>query len=325
MDQEIFQFKVPSGQPKMRLDKFLIQNIENISRSRIQKLIEDKKITLNGMPTKASHSINTNELISVTLPPPQPSEIIPEDIPLNIVFEDNNLLVVNKDAGMVVHPAYGNMKGTLVNALHFHCKELSGIGGIKRPGIVHRLDKDTSGLLVIAKNDITHQHLSDQFSKREVKREYNSIVWGYLPQNEGIVESHIARSVNDRTKMVNAKSGKHAITTYNVIRQYKLACFISLQLKTGRTHQIRVHMASIGHPVIGDKTYGGRTKQTISFNQSDKILAHKLLDIMPRQALHAKSLGFKHPVTNKFLHFNSELPSDIINVLHYLELTQDYS
>jgi len=319
------ELTVPENQSRIRLDKFLSLRVEKLSRSRIQKLIETKKITINGQPTRASRLVNPRELIEIVIPKPQPTDIVPEKIPLNIIFEDEHLLVVDKPAGMVVHPAYGNMGGTLVNALLYHCYNLSGVGGVKRPGIVHRLDKDTSGLLLVAKEDFTHQHLSSQFAKRTTEREYNAIIWGHLLPIQGRIESQIARSHKDRTKMVSTSKGKTAITNYRVIKHYPVVSLISLKLETGRTHQIRVHLNSIGHSVFGDKIYGGRQKKISSLNLKDRQLVLDLLPLIQRQALHAKTLGFVHPITNEFLRFESDLPDDMQNIIKLLDAYTDFT
>ena len=317
---EKLQLIVPENQSKIRLDKFLSQKFDKTTRSRLQKLISEAHITINGNPTKASHLILPHEKIEIYFPKPQQTEILAENIPLNIVYEDDYLLVVNKPAGMVVHPASGNKAGTLVNALLHHCKQLSGIGGVKRPGVVHRLDKDTSGLLVVAKEDYTHHQLSSQFSNRTTEREYYAIVWGNFRNTSGRIESKIARNTHDRTQMtVSEARGKKAITNYEVIKQYPLTSLLSVKLETGRTHQIRVHFSYRGHPVLGDQTYGGKQKQIISLNQKSKNLAMEILWLMPRQALHAKVLGFLHPVSKKYLRFDSELPLDMKNLVNYLE------
>jgi len=322
--ENTYQFVVPQHQAKIRLDKYLCEIFTTISRSYLQKLIEESFITVNGKSAKASHLILPSEKIEVTFPKPKISEIQPENIPLTIVYEDENLLVINKSAGMVVHPAYGNMTGTMVNALLYHCRTLSGIGGVKRPGIVHRLDKDTSGLLVVAKDDYTHQQLSLQFSNRTIEREYFAIVWGAFSEPSGRIESLLTRSTRDRTKIVSTKNrGKHAVTHFQVLDYYNPVSLIFLKLETGRTHQIRVHLSSMGHPVVGDATYGGRNKQIIPLNQQQKKTALEILRLMPRQALHAKMLGFSHPVTNKFLAFNSDLPSDIQELIRYLKQLHD--
>ena len=313
-----FNFIIPENQKRIRIDKYLCLKLEKLSRSRIQKLIEDGNIRVNDKKIKTSHKINSGDRVDVTIPEAQKSDVLPEDIPLNIVYEDEHLIVVNKEAGMVVHPAYGNLSGTLVNALLFHCANLSGIGGVKRPGIVHRLDKDTSGLLVVAKDDYTHQQLSKQFSERTTEREYHAIVWRHLKIKSDRLERKISRSIRDRTKMAVSSSGKYAATNYTVLKEFPLTSLLSLKLETGRTHQIRVHLKSIGHPVFGDSTYGGRNKQLISLNQNDQKLALELLKQMPRQALHAKTLGFSHPVFKKRLTFDSALPQDMQLLIDYL-------
>lgn len=313
-----FQFIVPADQSKIRLDKYLSQRLERVSRTKLQKLIDEEKVTVDGKPIKASHLVLPDEFIEVTLPKPKPIDISPENIPLNIIYEDENLIVVNKEVGMVVHPAFGNMRRTLVNALLYHGNKLSVIGGSRRPGIVHRLDKDTSGLLVVAKDDYTHQQLAAQFSNRTIEREYHAVVWGHFQHTSGRIESPIARSIRDRRKMVLHPRGKVAITNYRVIEQYPLSSLLSLRLETGRTHQIRVHLSSKGHPVLGDKTYSSQPRLLNSLNQKKQKLAMELFQLMPRQALHAKTLGFLHPITNEFLRFDSELPQDMKNLLSYL-------
>lgn len=326
IDESIHEFNnsnidlvVPEHQHRIRIDKYLCLKLEKLSRSRIQKLIEDGDILVNKNQIKTSHKINPGDQIEIRIPEPQTSEIVPEDIPVNIVFEDEHLLVVNKEAGMVVHPAYSNFTGTLVNALLFHCENLSGIGGVKRPGIVHRLDKDTSGLLVVAKDNFAHHQLSKQFSERTTEREYYAIVWKHLKIKSDRLERQISRSHRDRTKMAVTTSGKYAATNYSVLKEFPLTSLLSLKLETGRTHQIRVHLKSIGHPVFGDSTYGGRNKQLISLNHSDQKLALELLNRMQRQALHAKTLGFTHPVSKQRLTFDSELPQDMQLLLEYLD------
>ncbi|MBD3287902.1 RluA family pseudouridine synthase [candidate division KSB1 bacterium] len=310
--------KVSDHQRRLRIDKYLNLKIEKLSRSRIQKLIDDGDVLVNSQQVKSSQQVNPGDSIDISLPKPRKSEVLPENIPLDIVYEDQHLLVINKEAGMVVHPAYGNKSGTLVNALLHHCRDLSGIGGVERPGIVHRLDKDTSGLLVVAKNDYCHTHLSKQFSERTTEREYYAFVWGHLKKKSDRLESQLSRSKRDRTKMTVTSSGKLAVTTYTVLQEFRVTSLLSLKLGTGRTHQIRVHLKSIGHPIFGDDNYGGRHKQLISLNQNDQKLAIELLRRMPRQALHAKTLGFTHPATSERLKFDSKLPHDMQGFWDYL-------
>jgi len=309
---------VPPGQSKVRLDKFLVDHMEGVSRSRLQKLLDAGKVTVDGKPAKAHHPVRPSENIEVILPAPKKLEIRPENIPLNIVYEDEHLLVVNKPAGMVVHPAFAAYSGTLVNALLYHCHNLSGIGGVQRPGLVHRLDKDTSGLLVVAKDDATHQHLSEQFRQRTVEREYWAVVWGHFRKKTGRIETPIGRSPKDRTRMTVLKEGKQAITEYEVLEEFLLTSLVRVKLETGRTHQIRVHFAHTGHPVFGDPTYGGRNRQLGGLSAPQREWVVPILENMPRQALHAKTLGFTHPITGQKMFFDSELPDEMHQVLQQL-------
>lgn len=274
---------------------------------------------MNGDLVKSNYIVKPDDEIDIDIPVSEKQDITPEDIPLDIVFEDNYLLVVNKPAGMVTHPGYSNYNGTLVNAVLFHSQKsndsLSSLNGFERAGIVHRLDKDTSGLLVIAKDEVTHRKLSDQFFHHTIEREYNAIVWGRFKNKSGTIEAKIGRDKRDRKKMSvipdNEEGGKEAVTLYEVIQEFELFTLVKLNLKTGRTHQIRVHMSNINHPVFGDETYGGRKPQSKLL--SSKLKAHfsNLLDVMQRQALHARLLGFIHPVTGEHLRFESELPDDM--------------
>ena len=322
--EKIYEIVVPENQQRERLDQFLVNRLEKISRAQIQKLIKHQKITVNGANVKPSYQVIGGEKIEIHIPPYKPSELVPENIPLDIIYEDEHLLVLNKKAGMVVHPAYGNLQGTLANALVYHSKSLSTLSGEFRPGLVHRLDKDTSGVLVVAKNDYIHSLLSQQFAEHTTEREYRALVWGHFDEPTGRIESFINRSPKDRTRMVISDTkGKWAVTNYEVIEVFPLVSYIRLRLETGRTHQIRVHMSAKGHPVLGDQTYGGRNKQTIQHNQQDQQLARKLLEMMPRQALHAKTLGFFHPVTHKKMMFDSEIPEDIQKVLAFLSAKKE--
>lgn len=318
-DENAYQFVVHQNQSKIRLDKFLSQKLEKISRSQLQKLIDDEQIKVNGQPTKSSHIVLPQEIVDVYIPKPPKSELQQENIPLDIIYEDDYLIVVNKAAGMVVHPAYGNLSGTLVNALLFHCRNLGQVGESHRPGIVHRLDKDTSGLLVVAKDNYVHQKLAEQFKTRSIEREYRALVWGRFHQDEGQIVTNIARSHRDRTRMVVADTGKYAITNYKVLKQYPLVSLVAVKLETGRTHQIRVHFSVKGHPVVGDPTYGGRNKQLNSFNQMEQKCAIHILTLISRQALHAKKIGFLHPITNQYLRFETDLPEDMTNLIKYAE------
>ena len=321
-----YRIEVPAGKKKERLDVFLASQIENATRSRIQKLIEANLVTVNGKNVKASYTVLPNDIIEVSHPiTPRPEEAEPEEIPLDIVYEDEFLLVVNKPAGMVAHPAYSNYTGTLVNALLHHTKSLSELNEPGRPGIVHRIDKNTSGLLVVAKDDFTHAKLAEQFSKHSAEREYRAICWGIIKDDKGEISTNIARSKSDRKKFAislpdstGKTEGKTAITLYEVIERFEFATYLKLNLKTGRTHQIRVHLSGINHPVFGDETYGGRKIVYGAQFPKMKSRIENLLEIMPRQALHAKTLGFFHPHKKEFIRFDSELPEDMRELLQRL-------
>ncbi|OGU37708.1 MAG: RNA pseudouridine synthase [Ignavibacteria bacterium RIFOXYB2_FULL_35_12] len=315
------RFDIPSGQKKERIDVYLSAHIENATRSKVQKLIEAKLVKVNGKFVKPSYKVLPDDIIEAVIPiSPRPEETEPEDIPLNIVYEDEYLIVVNKPAGMVAHPAFSNYTGTLVNALLHHTKYLSELNEPGRPGIVHRLDKDTSGLLVVAKDDWTHAQLAKQFSKHTIEREYWAIVWGKFKQRKGEIDTFITRSKKDRKKFTASSSeGKHAVTLYEVLEEYEFASLLKINLKTGRTHQIRVHLSSINHPVFGDPTYGGR--EIVYGANLPKMVSRtkNLLDLMPRQALHAKTLGFIHPHKKEFMRFDSELPEDMLELIKNLK------
>jgi 23S rRNA pseudouridine1911/1915/1917 synthase len=319
--EKIIRVVVPEARAHERLDKFLSEELPNLSRTRIQKLIEENQVLVEGEPAKASRPVAPGEQIEIRLPKPKKLEILPEPIPLDIVHEDDHLIVINKPAGMVVHPAFANYSGTLVNALLYHCRGLSGIGGVERPGIVHRLDKDTSGLIVAAKDDLTHRVLSQQFAEKSCEREYWAVVWGHLRQKEGRIETQIARSPKDRTRMTTHAPGKLAVTNYQVLEEFHLLSLVACHLETGRTHQIRVHLAHLGHPVFGDPTYGGRGRRVTGLSKSDRDRAVQWLRMMPRQALHARTLGFVHPISGKWLRFESELPADMAALLEELRST----
>ena len=276
------------------MDRWLAEVCGDLSRSQIQALMEDGKVSAGGRPVNKKEKAVPGMVVEVVLPDPQPIEAVPQNIPLEIVYEDPSLLVVNKPKGMVVHPAPGNPDGTLVNALLYHCAgQLSGIGGAIRPGIVHRIDKDTSGLLVVAKTDAAHQALSDQMSVHAIHRVYHAVVYGNLRKDEGFVEAPIGRDPRDRKKMaVTPVNSKYAYTGWRVLERFGNFTYIACQLKTGRTHQIRVHMASIGHPLAGDPVYGPRN----------------CIRSLGGQCLHAKELGFTHPATGEWMRFDSELP-----------------
>ena len=316
-----YRFEIPEGQTKERIDVYLTSQVEKATRSKIQKLIEANLVLVNNLPVKANFKISPHDIIAVEIPiTPRPEDTEAEEIPLDIIFEDDYLIVVNKPAGMVAHPAYSNYTGTLVNALLYHTGKLSNLNEPGRPGIVHRIDKDTSGLLVVAKDDWTHTKLAEQFSRHIIEREYWAVCWGLFKEKEGVIEKNIARSKSDRKKFsVSEKEGKTAITSYHVLEEYEFSSLIKLNLKTGRTHQIRVHLSSINHPVFGDTTYGGNKIVYGSALPGIKQRIDNLLEIMPHQALHAKTLGFTHPYTKQLVRFDSELPEDFKELLKKLK------
>jgi len=322
MEERQIQISVPEHKKKERLDTFLAREIADVSRSQIQKYIKEGWVTVDGKSVKSNHRVQPFEKIQISIIQSAPHEIVPEAIPLDIVYEDDYLLVVNKKAGMVVHPAFGHFTGTLVNALLAHCRNLSDVNTPYRPGIVHRLDKDTSGLLIVAKNDEVHRKLAEQFKEKSVSRCYVAVVWGKLPRRSGTVETFLKRSEKDRRKIRVAFEGKSAVTHFEVVEAFPLASLVHLRLETGRTHQIRVHLAHIGHPVFGDQTYGGRGCQLGGLNRASAALAVELLEMMPRQALHAKTLGFIHPKTGKAHLFDTELPLDMKNLLNRLHIAK---
>jgi 23S rRNA pseudouridine1911/1915/1917 synthase len=313
-----YEIIIPQGKQKQRLDKFLCEQLPSVTRARLKSLIDNQLVTVNNLPCKAGHLVRPGEAIQVVFPSAPVTDIEPEPIPLEIIFEDHDLLVVNKPAGMVVHPAYGNMSGTLVNALLAHCEMLSNVGDSHRPGLVHRLDKDTSGLLVVAKNDISHVELAKQLSERKMEREYRAIVWGHPSEKSGRIEAPLARSPKDRTRMIISQNGKYAATNWEILQKFHLLSYLKLNLETGRTHQIRVHLGSIGHPVFADAIYGGRGKQLAGLNQSETQFAKHLLKTYPRQMLHAKTLSFVHPITKSLMRFESPIPDDMQNMLDEL-------
>jgi 23S rRNA pseudouridine1911/1915/1917 synthase len=304
----------------LRLDHFLTAKFKQFTRSHIQHLIADGYVTVNNTRVKSGYKLRFADTIRITIPEPEPSPLLCENIPLKIIYEDSSLLVIDKPAGMVVHPGAGNRTGTMVNALLYHCKSLSGINGILRPGIVHRLDKNTSGLLVVAKSDQSHLFLTSQFDTREIYRVYNAVVWGIPKNSEGTIETNINRSHRDRKKMsVSDTRGRPAITTYHVQEEFNGFSLLRLTLGTGRTHQIRVHLNYINHPVFGDREYNGGISQLNRFAADRKRYVTGILKNMPRQALHACELSFIHPVLKKRLSFSSPLPADMHRVIKALK------
>jgi 23S rRNA pseudouridine1911/1915/1917 synthase len=301
-----------------RIDKYLSDNKRIATRAQVQRLLRAGLVLVEGKPVKPSHRLRGGETISITVPDPEPSRLQPEPIALDIVYEDRFLVVVNKPAGMVVHPGSGVKSGTLANALLSHCRDLSGIGGVVRPGIVHRLDKGTSGLLMVAKDDRTHLALSEALEAREVKRTYQAIVWG-VPSGATRIETLIGRSRADRKKMaVRRRTGRTAVTTFRVAETFEFASSLIVNLQTGRTHQIRVHLSHIGNPVFGDPTYGGRRRKYGSLSRAQMERARGCLDLVDRQALHARSLTFTHPRTGAKMTLDAPLPEDMELLLHAL-------
>ena len=299
------EIDVLESQAGIRIDKFLSIELPELSRSYIQKLIKDEQITVNGKKVKANYKLGENDLVIVNEPELKEPDILAENISLDVLYEDSDLLIVNKPKGMVVHPSAGHYSGTLVNALMYYCKDdLSGINGVMRPGIVHRIDMDTTGSLLVCKNDFTHQNLAEQLKEHSIRRVYHAIVHGVIKEDEGTVDAPIGRHPIDRKKMsINHKNGKEAVTHYKVIQRFKDYTYIQCQLETGRTHQIRVHMASLRHPLLGDAVYGPA----------------KCPFKLQGQTLHAKIIGIMHPRTNEYLEADAPLPEYFVSLLKKLE------
>ena len=320
-EEELYEhhkFVASKGQDPLRVDKFLMNFIENATRNKIQQAAKDGHIWVNEKIVKQNYKVKAGDEVRVLFEhPPHELLLVPEDIPLDIVYEDDALLVVNKPAGMVVHPGHGNYSGTLINALLFHTKDLP-TNENERPGLVHRIDKDTSGLLVVAKTEAAMTHLSKQFFDKTSEREYIALVWGNVEDDHGTVEGHIARNPKNRLQMhvfPMGDEGKEAVTHYKVLERLGYVTLLSCKLETGRTHQIRVHMKYIGHTLFNDERYGGdRILKGTTFTKY-KQFVENAFKILPRQALHAKTLGFMHPVTGEFMRFNSELPEDMANCI----------
>lgn len=301
----IHEIDVLESQAGIRIDKFLSDELPELSRSYIQKLIKDELITVNEKTVKANYKLDSGDLVVVEQPELKEPDILAEDIPLEILYEDSDLLIVNKPKGMVVHPSAGHYSGTLVNALMYYCKDdLSGINGVMRPGIVHRIDMDTTGSLLVCKNDFTHQHIAEQLKEHSIKRIYHAIVHGVIKEEEGTIDAPIGRHPIERKKMsINHKNGKEAITHYKVIQRFQNYTYIQCQLETGRTHQIRVHMASIRHPLLGDTVYGPA----------------KCPFKLQGQTLHAKTIGIVHPRTGEYIEVDAPLPEYFSSLLKRLE------
>jgi 23S rRNA pseudouridine1911/1915/1917 synthase len=303
-------FSIPEESAGERLDVFLAKQLDGWSRSRLQRLIDGEDVLVNGSATKSSYKLRPNDRVDAELSALPLTQFQPEDIPIDVVYEDDELIVVNKPAGMVVHPAAGFDSGTLANALAFHFQKLSTVGGEARPGIVHRLDKDTSGLLVAAKTETAHEHLSDQFRAREVLKSYVALVHGQIEKDRSEIDQPIARDPRHRTRMAVVRGGRSALTLYRVRERFDRFTLLDVELKTGRTHQIRVHLAWLKHPVVGDATYGSGRDKTVA-----NPIVRSLVAKLGRQFLHAEKLAFRHPRTNERLKFAAPLPSDLLELL----------
>jgi len=312
---EHYRFVADKRQSPLRVDKFLMNFIEHATRNKIQKSAENGNIKINGIVVKSNYKVKAGDIVTVEYDTPKREfTLIKENIPLDIIYEDDDFLIVNKKAGMVVHPGFGNYSGTLVNALAFHFNNLPNMSEEERPGIVHRIDKNTSGILVVAKNDISMTILARKFVDRELNRKYIALVWGNIKLDEGTIEGHIGRSIKNRKVMnvyPDGDNGKHAVTHYKVIERFGYTTLVECKLETGRTHQIRVHFKYIGHPIFNDKQYGGNQILKGTTFTKYKQFVQNCFKICNRQALHAKTLGFLHPTNNKEVNFESELADDM--------------
>ena len=315
---EHFSFKIDNGQEPLRIDKFLMSRIENATRNKIQQAIKEGNIFVNDLKVKSNYKVKPKDLIKVLMDhPPYESTLVPEQIPLEIVYEDESVIVLNKKAGMVVHPGHGNYSGTLANALIYHFKNLPKNSN-NRPGLVHRIDKDTSGLLVVAKNQKSMTNLAKQFFLKKSKRIYHTLVWGDVKSNSGTIEGNLVRNPKNRLQMIvdnEANNGKHAITNYEILEKFRYVTYLKCKLDTGRTHQLRVHLKYIGHTIFNDERYNGNIILKGTTFSKYRQFIDNCFRICNRQALHAKTLGFFHPETNKWLEFDSEIPDDMSQVI----------
>ncbi len=315
---EHYRFDVPKGQAFLRIDKYLMLMVPNATRNKIQNAATNGDIYVNDVPVKSNYKVKPLDVIRILLShPPFENRVDPEDIPLDIVYEDDALLLINKPPNFVVHPGHGNYTGTLVNALAFHFENLP-LNSSERPGLVHRIDKDTSGLLVVAKTDAAMTHLAKQFEDKTSEREYIALVWGNVKEEEGTITGNIARHVKDRMQMAvfaDPEIGKHAVTHYKVLERFGYVTLISCKLETGRTHQIRVHLKHIGHTLFNDERYGGNLILKGTTFTKYKQFIDNCFKTLPRQALHAKTLGFVHPVTGKMMRFDTDIPKDMADCI----------
>ena len=317
LEDELYEhhrFEASKGQSALRVDKFLMNMIENTTRNKIQQAAENGSILVNDVAVKSNYKVKAGDVVRLVLAHPTYEQLLtPENIPLDIVYEDDQLLVINKPAGMVVHPGHGNYSGTLVNALAYHFENLP-MNSSERPGLVHRIDKDTTGLLVVAKTEHAMAYLTKQFAEKTSEREYVALVWGNIEEDEGTVEGNIGRHDTNRMRMAVHESdekGKHAVTHYKVLERFGYVTLVSCQLETGRTHQIRVHMKHIGHTLFNDERYGGDSILKGTTFTKYKQFVDNCFKVLPRQALHAKTLGFEHPITKEFLRFDTPIPQDL--------------
>jgi 23S rRNA pseudouridine1911/1915/1917 synthase len=317
LEDELYEhhrFEASKGQSALRVDKFLMNMIVNTTRNKIQQAAENGSILVNDVAVKSNYKVKAGDVVRLVLAHPTYEQLLtPENIPLDIVYEDDQLLVINKPAGMVVHPGHGNYSGTLVNALAYHFENVP-MNSSERPGLVHRIDKDTSGLLVVAKTDFAMAYLTKQFAEKTSEREYVALVWGNIEEDEGTVEGNIGRHDTNRMRMAVHESdekGKHAVTHYKVLERFGYVTLVSCQLETGRTHQIRVHMKHIGHTLFNDERYGGDSILKGTTFTKYKQFVENCFKVLPRQALHAKTLGFEHPITKEFLRFDTPIPQDL--------------
>ena len=328
---EHFRLTVDKGQGLLRIDKFLMSRIENASRNKIQNAAKAENIIVNGKAVKQNYRVKPGDVISIVMAqPPREIELLPENIPITIVYEDEHLIIVNKKAGMVVHPGYGNYTGTLVNALIYHIKEISQIKNQEdRPGLVHRIDKNTSGILIVAKSELVQTRMAKMFFDKTIDRIYHALVWGDFAEDSGTITGHIGRSLKDRKVMhvfPDGEYGKHAVTHFKVLERFGYVTLVECKLETGRTHQIRAHFKYIGHPLFNDDTYGGNMVLKGTTFAKYKQFVQNCFELAPRHCLHAKSLGFNHPITKKYMFFDSEIPEDMQGVIdkwrHYVKFKE---